>query len=96
MALPATVAAATAANDAPSGPVSASDGPSFVELARSGLTGVGIVLKDNPNVASWRVDERTDISRFLNRLLGDVCLMSVRSRACVRACARVCIFARSY
>ena len=56
-------------------------GASFVELARNGLTGVGIVLKDNPNVASWRFDERTDISKFLNRLLGEC---GVRGRDKVR------------
>ena len=95
MALPATVAAATAANDAPSG--ATSDGPSFVESARNGLTGVGIVLKDNPNVASWRVDERTDISRFLNRLLGDVYVKALDMTVdvvCVCSCVRVPVWPR--
>ena len=47
-------------------------GASFVDRARNGLTGVGLVLKDNPDRPVWRVDERTDISRFLNRLLGQI------------------------
>ena len=52
-------------------------GASFVDRARSGLTGVGLVLKDNPDRPVWRVDERTDMSRFLNRLLGQNAVVAV-------------------